>query len=124
MSFGCASRFLRHAAWTRHSLLYSPYSTREIAAVETNLRFGDYELVLPTNPTIEGTGHIMPNSVPNHIIRPPYASALGRWVYEHHRERKLKLDGEEEAKMRKACCVAKETRVYAKDLVKVNSHCS
>ena len=126
-SFGFALRsapgVLRHTRkWG--PLLCSRFSTREISAVETTLRFGDYELVLPDNPTIPGTGHITPNYVPNHIICPPYASALRHWTYGGDREKKLSLGGEEEARMRNACRVAKETLAFAKGLVKVNSRLS
>ena len=35
--------------------------------------FGDYEIILPPEPPIFGTSHITPRSVPEHILRPPYA---------------------------------------------------
>ncbi|KAG8906136.1 hypothetical protein FRB99_007526 [Tulasnella sp. 403] len=36
-------------------------------------RFGDYSLVLPEDPMREGVDHIIPQTVPKHIRRPPYA---------------------------------------------------
>ncbi|KAF8324586.1 methionine aminopeptidase [Cantharellus anzutake] len=107
-------------ARTRHPRFYLPYSTRKIPDGETTLKFGDYDLVLPSCPTAEGTRHIPPNLVPMHIIRPPYSSTLRTRERAdiHEVERSLELGGEEELKMRNACRLAKETRVFAESLVK------
>ncbi|KAI0677699.1 methionine aminopeptidase [Trametes maxima] len=51
-------------------------SHRGAAQSEHDLRYGYYEVVLPQEPFVWGTSHIIPRVVPLHIPKPPYVPEL------------------------------------------------
>jgi methionyl aminopeptidase len=87
--------------------------------------FGNYDIILPPDPIVWGTSHIVPRTVPEHIPRPPYVKpghiiGLNEDAEESYEgDGLIRLGSPEELKLRKAAQLAKRVREYAGTLVKV-----
>ncbi|KAH9899397.1 methionine aminopeptidase [Cubamyces lactineus] len=115
----------------------SPPSPEDIAPdtepSEHDLRFGYYDVLLPSEPFIWGTAHILPRPVPPHIRRPPYVPDLfgpdaegeveaeGRGAKEDvmGTQRKLIRDPEDVEKLKRAARLASDVLEFAGSLVQV-----
>ncbi|KAF8520762.1 methionyl aminopeptidase [Hysterangium stoloniferum] len=84
--------------------------------------FGSYELVLPSEPYIEGVSHIPTRPVPKHIISPPY---LGKHENDpfagdpYTGDGRIELNGKDEMNLRRASNIAKMVLNAAKTWAKV-----
>ena len=90
----------------------------------------DYSVILPTEPFVFGVSHIQPRSVPDHIVKPPYARGIPvpTEVNPLQESGKIELGGEAELKIREAALLAKKVREFAGTQVKVrlrfsNNYC-
>jgi len=79
-----------------------------------------YDVILPPEPFVFGVAHITPRTVPPHIVRPPYVTNPDS-ASKGYRNALIKLDSEEEEKLRAAARLAAKTRDFAGTLVRVSS---
>ncbi|KAI0638630.1 methionine aminopeptidase [Trametes polyzona] len=95
---------------------------------EHDLRFGCYDVILPSEPFVWGTAHIIPRGVPPHIPRPPYVSDgvnPGPDAEQTHDSaaestaRRLITDKEDLQKLRTAARLAADVLNFAGSLVQV-----
>lgn len=127
-------RLARQACALRNNLRKNPHTTRIPARCLTQSTaeqleelvddFGDYSIVLPSEPFVFGVSHIVPREVPKRIARPHYATEAALSGSEGSSpplERRLVLGGEEEFHIREAAKLAKKVRDYAGTLVKVRT---
>ncbi|OSC97962.1 methionine aminopeptidase [Trametes coccinea BRFM310] len=99
----------------------------EYAPSEHDLRFGYYDIILPSEPVVWGTAHILPRPVPAHIPRPPYVPEhFGPGADEEMavaeedaetRRRKLVTGAEEVGRLRRAAQLAADVLKFAGTLV-------
>lgn len=83
-----------------------------------------YNVILPPEPFVFGVSHIQPRSVPDHIVKPPYARGGNQntTVVEEipiQDGGKIELGGEAELRIREAALLAKKVREFAATQVKV-----
>lgn len=84
--------------------------------------FGVYSVILPEEPYVFGTDHIVPRTVPSRITRPPYVGAPISALHNGDPwtgDGRIILKGEDERKLRTAARLAKTVLDYAGSLVKV-----
>ncbi|KAF9058181.1 methionyl aminopeptidase [Panaeolus papilionaceus] len=83
--------------------------------------FGQYSIILPEEPFQFGVSHIKPRTAPHNIVKPDYV--LQPHPSQHNitirSPGKIKLNGEEEMRIRKAAKLAKKVREFAGSLVQV-----
>ncbi|KAI8989863.1 methionine aminopeptidase [Trametes punicea] len=99
----------------------------EVEPSEHDLRFGYYDVVLPSEPFVWGTSHILPRAVPPQIRRPPYVPdllssdaetpAAGEDV--DTRRRKFITDEEDVRRLKRAAQLAADVLQVAGSLVQV-----
>jgi methionyl aminopeptidase len=101
-------------------------SIRRFGLVKQKEDSSNYNVILPTEPFVFGVSHIQPRSVPDHIVKPPYAGGILVPTEEipqqdssSHGSGKIELGGEAELKIREAALLAKKVREFAGTLVKV-----
>ena len=93
---------------------------------EHDVRYGYYDVILPEEPFVWGTSHIIPRGVPPQIPRPPYVpdpsnpDAL-RKEDPSRAKRKLITDREDLQKLRRAARLAAETLQFAELLAQVSA---
>lgn len=108
-----------------HCTASSPYAASQVDAEDADdfldiSRFGDYNLVLSDNPTARGVSHIALKTVPDHIVRPPYAlSKSGSPPSINGTDSRIVLGSGDEARLRAACKLARQTLTYGHSLVRV-----
>ena len=106
--------------------------------------FGDYSIILPPDPPIFGTSHITPLDVPAHIARPPYAllrvasnktglheeetpsqsndTEIDPYVTDPYSgDGRIELGSEDEACLRHAASLARDTLNVVERLIKVGA---
>lgn len=113
----------------RRPLTSSSDDAASLEASEHDLRFGCYNVILPTEPYEWGTSHIIPRGVPPQIPRPPYvhellepgadASTAEEGVAAT--QRKLITDPEDLVKLRRAARLASDVLTFAGSLVQVSN---
>ncbi|KAK0207102.1 methionyl aminopeptidase [Desarmillaria ectypa] len=92
-------------------------TTSSIPNVEEAYDFGTYSVILPEEPFVFGVSHIAPRPVPPSIRVPPYID--GGHDVTPADDGIITLDGEEEARVRRAGALASKVREFAGSLVKV-----
>lgn len=118
----------RYAQIFRRPLTSSSDDAVALEASEHDLRFGCYDVILPTEPYEWGTAHIILRGVPPHIPRPPYAPELlepGADASTAEEDvattkRKLITDPEDLVKLRRAARLASDVLIFAGSLVQVS----
>ncbi|EIW61524.1 methionine aminopeptidase [Trametes versicolor FP-101664 SS1] len=111
----------------RRTLTSNSDDAASLEASEHDLRFGCYDVILPTEPYAWGTAHIIPRGVPPHISRPPYAPELlepGADASTAEEDiattkRKFITDAEDLVKLRRAARLASDVLTFAGSLVQV-----
>ncbi|CDO77194.1 hypothetical protein BN946_scf184747.g7 [Trametes cinnabarina] len=104
-------------------------SETDFAPSEHDLRFGYYDIILPSEPIVWGTAHILPRPVPAHIPRPRYVTELlqpgadaqqsvERAEEDAETRRRKLITGEEDVRrLRKAAQLAADVLQFAGSLV-------
>jgi methionyl aminopeptidase len=92
--------------------------------------FGNYTLILPSEPFVDGVAHIPMKSVPERIKRPPYMTGTLQEISlkasdpfagdPYSGDGRIDLGSDDEAKLRRAAKLAKTVLDRTKDWVKVN----
>ncbi len=87
---------------------------------------GHYDIIIPDEPYVWGTSHIISRSVPSHIPRPPYVDITSPKSPEHFREGysgdgRIQLGSKEETRLRKAARLARQVLRFASTLVGVSN---
>ena len=106
-------------------LAQSRRSYQSIRKLNLNLKEPEgYSVILPPEPFVFGVSHIQPRSVPDHIVKPPYARGgnPNPVVIEEipiQDGEKIELGGEAELRIREAALLAKKVREFAATQVKV-----
>ena len=114
----------------RHTSSTAGHTSQQAEPSEHDLRYGYYDVILPEEPYIWGTSHIIPRGVPPHIRRPPYVpdlvnQAAGSSTPQEGpaaTERKLITDAEDLVRLRRAAQLAAKTLQFAGTLVQVSAH--
>jgi methionyl aminopeptidase len=86
--------------------------------------FGLYDIILPSEPYVYGTKWMKSRTVPDHILRPPYAMKPAQKEEKHTGEPpgphfKIVEGSESETRLREAAKLAKKVKEYAGSLVQV-----
>ncbi|PPQ66178.1 hypothetical protein CVT24_000155 [Panaeolus cyanescens] len=83
--------------------------------------FGQYSIILPEEPFVFGVSHIQPLSTPDGIIKPDYVLQphLSQHDIANSSPGKIKLNTQEEIRLREAAKLAKSVREFAGSLVHV-----
>ncbi|KAJ7146328.1 methionyl aminopeptidase [Mycena epipterygia] len=102
----------------QHALRLSRLSSRTASRWRPRdvQHFGSYAVILPDEPFVFGVSHITPRSVPEHIVKPPYAGGSPDL---QDVDGKIQLGGEPERRVRAAAILARQVREFAGALVKV-----
>ncbi|RPD67446.1 methionine aminopeptidase [Lentinus tigrinus ALCF2SS1-7] len=112
-------RFRRHTSST------ASHEPEQAEPSEHDLRYGYYDVILPEEPYVWGTSHIIPRGVPPHIRRPPYVPDRVNPEASTPEEgpaataRKLITDTEDLVRLRRAAQLAAKTLQFAGTLVQV-----
>jgi hypothetical protein len=89
--------------------------------------FGAYSIILPPEPFVFGTDHIVTRNVPAHIPRPPYVGGRNDGLTSPPPVVNTRPDGrmktEDPEGLRKAASLACEVLAYAGTLVQVSHNC-
>ncbi|KAI0751169.1 methionine aminopeptidase [Daedaleopsis nitida] len=117
-----STRFTRHSSSTT---VHEPATA--IAPSAHDLRYGYYDVILPEEPFVWGTSHIIPRGVPPLIARPPYASPPAIGLDEAHpdkvrpaaTEHKLITDQGDLVRLREAAKLAAKVLQFAGTLTQV-----
>ena len=98
----------------------SPRESEEHAELsEHDLRFGLYDVILPEEPFVWGTAHILPRPVPAWIARPPYVDDPAG-AANASTERRLITDAADVVRLRRAAELARRALELAGSLVAVS----
>ena len=94
-------------------------------ASKHDLRYGFFDVILPEEPFVWGTSHIIPRGVPPQIPRPPYvpdpSCPDAVWDERHSRAKRKFITSEDDLKkLRRAAKLAAETLQFAELLAQVS----
>jgi len=100
---------------------------RFFSSIPEETTLGDYAIILPPDPPVWGTSHIIPRTVPEHILRPPYASATETDSEDpflgdpYEGDGRICLRSEAETSLRAAATLARNTLQWIGPQVQVQS---
>lgn len=135
------SHFLRHPRHV-HYYIRGPNVSTSFHACFSSMpdssafTYGDYTIIFPSEPVQMGTSHMKILPVPASVPRPQYVIERQRRIDAgesdveineagdldpDHGDGRIKLGGEEEARLRRTARLAKKVREFARSLVKVCS---